>query len=75
MDFDFDGDYDADDRTLFDALPGGTAQHPGRLASGVDQPFGHQGLLFEPEIGSYQNRARQYDPNKRRFMQRDPWTL
>ena len=48
------------------------ARHPGRAASGVQQPFGHQGLLYEPEIGQYQNRARQYDPGKRRFGQRDP---
>jgi RHS repeat-associated protein len=72
LDLDFDGDYDANDATKFDALPQGLQRTPGRLASAVQQPFAHQGLLFEPEIGSYQNRARQYDPEKRRFSQRDP---
>ncbi|UCE61658.1 MAG: hypothetical protein JSU63_07900 [Phycisphaerales bacterium] len=70
LDLDFDDDVDDDDLDLFDDLPDGLARHPGRIASGVGQPFGHQGLLFEPEIGSYQNRARQYD-GKGRFMQRD----
>jgi RHS repeat-associated protein len=72
LDLDFDGDYDSTDATKFDNLPQGLARHPGRIATGVEQPFGHQGLLFEPEIGSYQNRRRQYDPGKRRFVQRDP---
>ncbi|HNQ22437.1 MAG TPA: RHS repeat-associated core domain-containing protein [Phycisphaerae bacterium] len=69
LDLDFDGDYDA---TLFDALPQGLARHPGRPASGVAFSFAHQGLYLDPELGSYQNRHRQYDPAKRRFVQRDP---
>lgn len=72
LDLDFDGDYDSADATLFDSLPSGLQRNPGKLASGVSQPFAHQGLLFEPEIGSYQNRARQYDPGNRRFTRRDP---
>ncbi len=72
LDLDFDGDYDASDATKFDSLPSGLQRTPGRLASAVQQPFAHQGLLFEPEIGSYQNRARQYEPAMRRFVQRDP---
>ncbi|MCH7719366.1 MAG: hypothetical protein IH988_00045 [Planctomycetes bacterium] len=72
-DLDFDGDMDAADHTLFDALPQGLSRHPGRTLTGVDQPFGHQGLLYEPEIGSYQNRARQYDPVTRRFLSKDPY--
>lgn len=72
LDLDFDGTVDSSDATLFDALPQGNARHPGRIASALDQPFGHQALLFEPEIGSYQNRHRQYDPGQRRFLQRDP---
>jgi RHS repeat-associated protein len=72
LDLDFDGDYDSADATLFDSLPQRNARHPGRLFTSVDQPFGHQGLLFDAEIASYQNRARQYDPAKRRFAQRDP---
>ncbi|HNU46998.1 MAG TPA: RHS repeat-associated core domain-containing protein [Phycisphaerae bacterium] len=75
LDLDFDGDYDNDDATLFDSLPPGLARHPGRPASGVAFPFAHQGLYLDPELGSYQNRARQYDPAKRRFMQRDPQTV
>ncbi|UCE61673.1 MAG: hypothetical protein JSU63_07975 [Phycisphaerales bacterium] len=71
LDLDFDDDVDDDDLDLFDDLPQGLARHPGRTTSGVDQPFGHQGLLFEPEIGSYQNRTRQLSPATMRFMQRD----
>ena len=74
LDLDFDGDYDSADATLFDALPQGLARHPGLLATGLDFPFAHQGLYYDPELGSYQNRHRQYDPNLRRFMQRDPLT-
>jgi RHS repeat-associated protein len=71
LDLDFDGDYDSADATLFDALPQGLSRYPGRTFSGVHQPFAHQGLLHDPEIMSYQNRARQYEPTKRRFLQRD----
>ena len=72
LDLDFDGDYDSADATLFDSLPQGLARHPGRVATAVDQPFAHQSLLYEPKLGQYQNRLRQYDPTKRRFIQRDP---
>jgi len=72
MDLDFDGDYDSTDATKFDALSSGIARHPGRTATGVSQPFAHQGLLFEAEIGSYQNRAREYEPTMRVFFERDP---
>jgi RHS repeat-associated protein len=34
--------------------------------------FAHQGLPLDAELASYQNRARQYAPAARRFMQRDP---
>jgi RHS repeat-associated protein len=72
LDLDFDGDYDSADETLFASLDDGYMAHPGRRFTSLDEPFGHQGLLFDAEIGSYQNRARQYDPRFRRFMQRDP---
>ena len=72
LDLDFDGDYDSADATLFDALPQGIARHPGRFSTGIEQPFAHQGLLYDAELGQYQNRHRQYDPAKRRFLQRDP---
>jgi len=75
LDLDFDGDYDSTDATAFDSLPQGLAKHPGRTVTGVDQPFAHQGLLYDAEIMTYQNRARQYDPAKRRFAQRDPLAL
>ncbi len=35
LDLDFDGDYDSADATLFDALPQGNAQNPGRTASSL----------------------------------------
>jgi RHS repeat-associated protein len=72
LDLDFDGDYDSADATKFDALTQGAQRHPGRPATNVSQPFAHQGLLFEPELAQYQNRARQYHPSDRRFLQRDP---
>jgi len=75
LDLDFDGDYDAADATLFDSLPQGNAQKPGRTASSIGNPFAHQGLPYDAEIGSYQNRARQYNAGLRRFMQRDPLAL
>ena len=72
LDLDFDGDYDATDATAFDALDQGLSRHPGRTLTGVDQPFGHQGLYVDGAIGTVDNRAREYDPATRRFMQRDP---
>jgi len=75
LDLDFDGDYDSSDATLFDALPQGLSRHPGRTVTAVDQPFAHQGLPYDAEIMTYQNRARQYDPVKRRFVERDPLCL
>ena len=72
LDLDFDGDYDSADATKFDALAQGAERHPGRPATAVSQPFAHQGLLFEPELAQYQNRAREYDPARHRFAQRDP---
>jgi len=65
------GGYDSADASKFDTLAQGLQRNPGKLSTAVSQPFAHQGLFFEPEIGSYQNRARQYDPGNRRFMQRD----
>jgi len=72
LDLDFDGRILYNDTSLHNMLDWGFARHPGRTATSVSQPFAHQGLLHEPEIASYQNRARQYDPVKRRFTQRDP---
>ena len=72
LDLDFDVDYDSADGDTFDRLPSGFARHPGRASTGASQPFAHQGLLHDAEIGQYQDRHRQYDPAKRRFLQRDP---
>jgi RHS repeat-associated protein len=73
LDLDFDGDVDATDTTLFNNnIETGISRHPGRRSTGVDQPFGHQGLLFDAEVTSYQNRYRQYSALMHRFMQRDP---
>jgi hypothetical protein len=71
LNLDFDNDCDAGDETLFDSLPHtGTVIHRARRSSLLGQPFAHQGLFLDPEIGSYQNRARQYGPHLRRFVQR-----
>ncbi len=82
-DLDFDGDYDTlppyqldepifSDEELHGALDQQLVQAPSQYQSGVEVRFAHQGLLYDPEIGSYYNRARQYNPSLRRFMQRDP---
>jgi RHS repeat-associated protein len=76
LDLDFDNDCDTDDATVFDSLPHtGTVIHPARRSSLLGQPFAHQGLFLDPEIAGYQNRARQYGPGLRRFVQRDPLAL
>jgi RHS repeat-associated protein len=73
LDLDFDNDCDSSDETVFGSLPHtGTVIHPARRSSLLGQPFAHQGLFLDPEIGTYQNRARQYGPGLRRFVQRDP---
>jgi RHS repeat-associated protein len=72
LDFDKDGDVDTTDDNLIDDLKTDRARHPALASSKAGFPFAHQGLLLEPEIGSYQNRHRQYDPTEMRFMQRDP---
>ncbi len=43
---------------------------PATTVSTMGNSFGHQGLAFDVEIGSYQNRHRQYAPKMKRFMQR-----
>jgi RHS repeat-associated protein len=73
LDLDFDGDVDGTDTTLFNNnLTTGISRHPGRISTGVEQPFGHQGLMYDAEITSYQNRHRQLASVLRRFLQRDP---
>ncbi|MCP4589426.1 MAG: hypothetical protein GY842_01650 [bacterium] len=81
FDFDCDGDLDnADENTLEDLYAGRSAamqnrRIPSTTSSPAGNPFLHQGLAFDVEIGSYQNRARQYSPTHKRFMQRDPLGL
>ena len=71
-DLDFDGDYDSTDKSLSNSLPKGVMRYTALTTTATDQPFAHQGLLFEPEVGQYQNRLRQYDATNRRFLQWDP---
>jgi len=44
---------------------------PGGISS-IGNPFAHQGLPFDVEKGSYQNRFREYVAGLHRFGQRDP---
>ena len=80
FDFDCDGDLDETDqdtlRTLYQGLSADLQNRriPSTTFSPAGNPFTHQGLIFDVEIGSYQNRARQYNPRLKRFMQRDPLT-
>ncbi|HUU86071.1 MAG TPA: RHS repeat-associated core domain-containing protein [Phycisphaerae bacterium] len=71
-DFDFDGDVDSDDATTLGTLTSSTTyRQPGRAFSGIGNTRAHQGLILDVEIGSYNNRARQYAPQLKRFMQMD----
>lgn len=73
LDFDFDGDVDSDDTTVLASLDTGeTYRRPGQTVSGVGNTRGHQGLIYDAELSSYHNRARQFDPRAKRFLQRDP---
>ncbi len=62
LDLDFDGDYDANDATLFDALDQGLARHPGRSWSGVGVQSGWQGLLSETTTGRLLARNYECEP-------------
>jgi RHS repeat-associated protein len=78
LDADGDRDIDVDDYTIINnyvatldtdtelqRIPAASHSRRGNL-------FAHQGLPLDAELASYQNRARQYAPAARRFMQRDP---
>ncbi|MCB9850298.1 MAG: hypothetical protein H6817_06295 [Phycisphaerales bacterium] len=78
LDANGDRDIDADDYTIISnylatldtdttlqRIPAATHSRRGNL-------FGHQGLVLDAEVASYQNRARQYAPAAKRFMQKDP---
>jgi RHS repeat-associated protein len=81
LDADGNREVDYDDFDIVDAyvsdLSGDTdlTRVPGSPRSRLDNPFAHQGLALDAEIASYQNRARQYNPTLKRFMQRDPLTM
>jgi RHS repeat-associated protein len=78
LDADGDRDIDVDDYTIINNFL--TARHseaalqriPAASHSRRGNLFAHQGLPLDAELASYQNRARQYAPPARRFMQRDP---
>ena len=81
FDFDADGDLDAtDQQTLASLYTGRSAdlqnrRIPSTSASPLGNPFAHQGLALDPEIHSYQNRARQYSAKIRRYIQRDAYGM
>jgi RHS repeat-associated protein len=78
MDADADGDVDSTDQTTISnyiaSLTADTelARTPAATGSQRGNSFGYQGLFFDHELASYQNRARQYAPIANRFLQRDP---
>jgi RHS repeat-associated protein len=81
LDADGDRDVDGDDHATIAAYVAGLSgdttwtRVPSRPRSRLGNPFAHQGLPLDAEIASYQNRARQYNPGLKRFMQRDPLAL
>jgi RHS repeat-associated protein len=81
MDADADGDVDSADQTAISnyiaTLTSDTelTRIPAATESKLGNALGHQGLVFDAELTSYQNRARQYAPAARRFMQRDSYML
>ncbi len=78
LDADGNRELDYDDFEIVDdyatGLSGDTTwtRVPSSPRSRLGNPFAHQGLPLDAEIASYQNRARQYNPGLKRFMQRDP---
>jgi hypothetical protein len=80
LDANADREIDADDYNAIAAyvnsLPADAdlQRTPSSSRSLRGNPFGHQGLVLDAEIGSYQNRARQFAPARKRFMQMDALT-
>jgi RHS repeat-associated protein len=78
LDADGDRDIDVDDYTIVNNYV--AARHseaalqriPAASHSRRGNLFAHQGLPLDAELASYKNRARQYAPGAKRFMQRDP---
>ena len=76
VDFDFDNDVDATDATRLAELDSTTTyRQPGQPYSAVGNTRAHQGLIYDAEIGSYNNRRRQYVASLKRFMRCDPLAL
>lgn len=76
LDTDQDGDVDGTDYTtlsgLINAAPTTNRVHHARRTSPVGNLFLHQGLVYDAEIGAYQNRAREFAVAIQRFAQPDP---
>ncbi|MBE7457798.1 MAG: hypothetical protein HS102_14420 [Planctomycetia bacterium] len=76
LDTDQDGDVDGTDYTtlsgLVSAAPTTNRVHHTRRTSPVGNIFLHQSLVYDAEIGAYQNRAREYTPTHTRYAQTDP---
>ncbi|MEZ6084654.1 MAG: RHS repeat-associated core domain-containing protein [Phycisphaerae bacterium] len=78
MDADADGDVDSTDQTTISnyiaSLTTDTelARIPAATNSQRGNSLGHQGLVFDAELASYQNRARHYTPAFKKFVQPDP---
>ncbi|MCG3129440.1 MAG: hypothetical protein FLDDKLPJ_00167 [Phycisphaerae bacterium] len=74
FDFNGDGTLDAADETIMTAIvatPSTNRVHHARRSSPAGNLFLHQGLVYDAEIGAYQNRAREYASPIQRFQQRD----
>jgi len=71
LDVNNSGTVNSSDQTPHAALPQGLLRRPGQAVSGLGQVCAHQGLPLDAEVGSYQNRTRDYPPQHRRLGQRD----
>ncbi len=78
MDADADGDVDSTDQTTIIAYIANLtvdtemARMPAATSGQRGNSFGHQGLTYDAEIRSYQNRFRHYSNEHARFLQPDP---
>jgi len=81
LDANADGVVNDDDRTVIAAYIASLGSDtqlqrvPASAYSRRGNVFAHQGLVLDAELATYQNRARQYAPKVKRFLQRDPVVL